>query len=161
MDAGRPGPAGAGTGRHYITRWTRQNGKDGPYVSYLGTAGDGATVQPVPRWQHTLVFDWTSGAWGARLENQFVKGWTEPAALVDANIGVATDYHVKNSDRWNLSGAYIGVKNLTLRLGVKNMFDSAPPFTASSSYGSHAAGYAASFTDPRGRNYYAAASYKF
>ena len=145
----------------YITRWTRQNGKDGPYVSYLGTAGDGATVQPVPRWQHTLVFDWTSGAWGARLENQFVKGWTEPAALVDANIGVATDYHVKNSDRWNLSGAYIGVKNLTLRLGVKNMFDSAPPFTASSSYGSHAAGYAASFTDPRGRNYYAAASYKF
>ena len=145
----------------YITRWTRQNGKDGPYVSYLGTAGDGATVQPVPRWQHTLVFDWTSGAWGARLENQFVKGWTEPAALVDANIGVATDYHVKNSDRWNLSGAYTGVKNLTLRLGVKNLFDSAPPFTASSSYGSHAAGYAASFTDPRGRNYYAAASYKF
>ena len=145
----------------YITRWTRQNGKDGPYVSYLGTAGDGATVQPVPRWQHTLVFDWTSGAWGARLENQFVKGWTESAALVDANIGVATDYHVKDSDRWNLSGAYTGVKNLTLRLGVKNLFDKAPPFTASSSYGSHAAGYAASFTDPRGRNYYAAASYKF
>ena len=145
----------------YITRWTRQNGKDGPYVSYLGTAGDGATVQPVPRWQHTLVFDWANGAWGARLENQFVKGWTESAALVDANVGVATDYHVKDSDRWNLSGAYTGIKNLTLRLGVKNLFDKAPPFTASSSYGSHAAGYAASFTDPRGRNYYAAASYKF
>ncbi len=145
----------------YITRWTRQNGKDGPYVSYLGTAGDGATVQPVPRWQHTLVFDWATGAWGARLENQFVKGWTESAALVDANVGVATDYHVKDSDRWNLSGAYTGIKNLTLRLGVKNLFDKAPPFTASSSYGSHAAGYAASFTDPRGRNYYAAASYKF
>ena len=145
----------------YITRWTRQNGKDGPYVSYLGTAGDGATVQPVPRWQHTLVLDWTSGAWGARLENQFVKGWTESAALVDANIGVATDYHVQDSSRWNLSGAYMGGKNLTLRLGVKNLFDTAPPFTASSSYGSHAAGYAASFTDPRGRNYYAAASYKF
>ncbi len=145
----------------YITRWTRQNGKDGPYVSYLGTAGDGATVQPVPRWQHTLVFDWSTGAWGARLENQFVKGWSESAALVDANVGVATDYHVKDSDRWNLSGAYTGIKNLTLRLGVKNLFDKAPPFTASSSYGSHAAGYAASFTDPRGRNYYAAASYKF
>lgn len=157
-DMGRLGLELDGT---YITRWTRQNGKDGPYVSYVGTAGDGATVQPVPRWQHTLVLDWTGGAWGARLENQFVKGWTESAALVDANIGVATDYHVKDSSRWNLSGAYTGVKNLTLRLGVKNLFDTAPPFTASSSYGSHAAGYAASFTDPRGRNYYAAASYKF
>ena len=145
----------------YITTWTRQNGKDGPYVSYLGTAGDGATVQPVPRWQHTLSFDWTLGVWGARLENQFVKGWTESAALVDANIGVATDYQVKDSSRWNLSGAYTGIKGLTLRLGVRNLFDKAPPYTASSSYGSHAAGYAASFTDPRGRNFYAAASYKF
>jgi iron complex outermembrane receptor protein len=145
----------------YITRWSRQNGQDGPSVSYLGTAGDGSTVQPVPRWQHTLVFDWTSGAWGARLENQYVKGWTESAALVEANIGVATAYRVKDASRWNLSGAYTGIKNLTLRLGLKNLFDKAPPFTASSSFGSHAAGYAASFSDPRGRHFYAAASYKF
>jgi iron complex outermembrane receptor protein len=41
------------------------------------------------------------------------------------------------------------------------VFDADPPFTAVSSYGSHAAGFAGSFADPRGRIWYAAATYKF
>jgi iron complex outermembrane receptor protein len=53
------------------------------------------------------------------------------------------------------------VKNLTVRVGVRNLFDKEPPFTASSSYGSHAAGYAASFADPRGRFFYASLGYQF
>src|SRR6185369_8287268 len=107
------------------------------------------------------TFDWQQGPWGVTLENQFVKGWTESAALVDANIGVAQDYHVKDSSRWNLSGAYSGIKNLTVRLGIRNVFDKEPPFTAVPSYGSHAAGYAASFVDPRKRFFYASLGYQF
>jgi iron complex outermembrane receptor protein len=145
----------------YVSKWAQQNGVDSPFVSYLGTAGDGAAIQPVPRWQHTLSADWTYGVWGVRLENVFVKGWTESAALVEANIGVAQDYHVKDSNRFNLSASYSGFKNLTLRLGIRNLLDAEPPFTASSSYGSHAAGYAGSFTDPRGRFWYGAVNYKF
>jgi iron complex outermembrane receptor protein len=80
---------------------------------------------------------------------------------VEANIGVAQDYHVKDSNRFNLSASYSGFKNLTLRLGIRNLLDAEPPFTASSSYGSHAAGYAGSFTDPRGRFWYGAVNYKF
>ena len=145
----------------YVGRWDRQAGKGAPYTPYAGTAGDGASIQPVPRWQHTLAFDLQAGTWGARLENQYVGGWIEAAALVDANIGVAVDHPVAASSRWNLSTSYTGFNNLTLRLGVRNLFASTPPFTASSSYGSHAAGYAASFVDPRGRFFYGAASYKF
>jgi iron complex outermembrane receptor protein len=145
----------------YVSVWKRQAYKGGPFVSYLGTAGDGGSVQPHPRWQHTLSFDLQRGPWGATLENVFIKGWTESAELVDANIGVATEYHVKDSDRWNLSGSYTGVKNLTVRVGIRNLFDKEPPFTAVSSYGSHAAGYAGSFTDPRGRFVYAAVGYQF
>jgi len=48
-----------------------------------------------------------------------------------------------------------------VRLGVRNLFDEEPPFTAVASYGSHATGYAASFADPRGRFYYASLSYQF
>ena len=118
-------------------------------------------MQPKPRWQHTLAFDWQTDGWGATLENTFVQGWTESADLVDANIGVPTEYKVKDTVRWNLSGTYRGVKNLTVRVGIRNLFNTEPPFTASSSYGSHAAGYAASFADPRGRFFYASLGYQF
>jgi iron complex outermembrane receptor protein len=157
-DMGRLTASLAGT---YIAAWNRQNYAGGPFVGYAGTGGDGGTVQPVPRWQHVLTFDWQQGPWGVTLENAFVKGWTESAELVDANIGGGISHRVKDSSRWNLATAYTGIKNFTLRLGVRNLFDKEPPFTASSSHGSHAAGYAASFVDPRGRFWYAVASYQF
>lgn len=145
----------------YLTQWEQQNGKDSPYESYLGSAGDGGAIQPVPRWQHTLAGDWQWGNWGVRLENVFVKGWTESAGLVDANVGVDVAHKVKDSSQFNLQLSYTGFDKLGLRLGVRNLFDEEPPFTAVSSYGSHAAGFAGSFTDPRGRFYYASATYKF
>jgi iron complex outermembrane receptor protein len=145
----------------YLTQWEQQNGRDGDYISYLGTAGNGGTVQPVPRWQHTLAADWQWGSFGVRLENTFVKGWTESAGLVAANVGVETEHKVKDTSRFNLALTYTGFEHLTLRLGARNVFDADPPFTAVSSYGSHAAGFAGSFADPRGRIWYAAATYKF
>jgi iron complex outermembrane receptor protein len=108
-----------------------------------------------------VSFDLQQGVWGVALQNVFVKGWTESAELVDANIGVHQAYRVKDSSRWNLSGIFTGLKDVTVRVGVRNLFDEDPPFTAVSSYGSHAAGYAASFTDPRGRFYYASLGYQF
>lgn len=145
----------------YLTQWEQQSGKGQPYVDYVDTAGDGSGIQPVPRWQHTLAADWQWGAWGVRLENVFVKGWTESAGLVDANVGVAEAHKVKDSSLFNLQAQYSGLKGFVFRLGVRNLFDQEPPFTAVSSYGSHAAGFAGSFTDPRGRFYYGSATYKF
>ena len=55
----------------------------------------------------------------------------------------------------------MGKVELSLRLGIRNLFGDEPPFTAVSSFGSHAAGYAASFTDPRGRFFYVTAGYRF
>ena len=95
------------------------------------------------------------------LEQVYTAGWTESAASVNYNIGVDAPHQVKASTRYNLSLAYKGIKDVTARIGVRNLFDTEPPFTASSSYGSHAAGYAASFTDPRGRFFYANLSYQF
>lgn len=145
----------------YLTQWEQQNGRNTPYVSYLGTAGDGGAIQPAPRWQHTLAGDWQWGDWGLRLENVFVRGWRESAGLVEAIVGVAQTYEVKDSSRFNLQLTYGGFGKMNLRLGVRNLFDQDPPFTVIPSYGSHAAGYAGSFVDPRGRFYYASATYKF
>ena len=157
LDAwGKLGVSLAGT---YINVWEQQNGKGSAYTSYLGQSAGG--VQPIPRWQHTLALDWGMGNWGTTLENTFVQGWTESAAVVDANLGVAKPYQVDDTNRWNLAVSYKGFKNLRLGLGVRNLLDAEPPFVASSSYGSHAAGFAGSFADPRGRFWYATAAYQF
>jgi iron complex outermembrane receptor protein len=145
----------------HLTKWEQQTGKGQPYLDYVGTAGDGAGVQPVPEFQYTLAGDWQWGNFGVRLENMFIKGWTESAGLVEANVGVAEAHKVKDSSIFNLQASYTGFSHLVLRLGVRNLFDEEPPFTAVSSYGSHAAGFAGSFSDPRGRFYYASATYKF
>jgi len=155
---GRLGASFAGT---YINTWKQQNGKGTPFVSYEGTAGDGAGVQPVPRWQHTLGLDWNLGNWNVTLENVFVKGWTESAGLVEANVGPAVAYHVKDSSRWNLGVGWKPTTSLALRLGARNLLNQDPPFTAVSSYGSHVTGYAGSFVDPRGRFWYVSANYQF
>jgi iron complex outermembrane receptor protein len=145
----------------YVAQWKQQAERGGEFTSYVGTGGDGASVQPVPRWQHTAAVDLSAGPWTVTLENVFVKGWTESAALVDFNVGVLTEHKVKDTSRFNASVSFKGIKDLTLRLGVRNLTDEEPPFTAVSSYGSHAAGYAASFADPRGRFWYGVVSYQF
>jgi iron complex outermembrane receptor protein len=157
-DLGRLGASFAGS---YVSSWKQQNGKGTPFVSYVGSAGDGASVQPVPRWQHTLGLDWNLGPWNLTLENVFVKGWTESAGLVDANVGVAAEHKVRDSSRWNMAVGWKPMPSLALRLGARNLLNQDPPFTAVSSYGSHVAGYAGSFVDPRGRFWYATASYQF
>jgi iron complex outermembrane receptor protein len=158
---GAMGRLGASFAGSYINTWKQQNGKGTPFVSYDGTAGDGASVQPVPRWQHTLGLDWNVGKWNLTLENVFVKGWTESAGLVEANVGPAVEHKVKDSSRWNLAVGWKPFPALSLRVGARNVFDEDPPFTAVSSYGSHVTGYAGSFVDPRGRFWYLSANYQF
>ncbi|KQW51340.1 MULTISPECIES: TonB-dependent siderophore receptor [unclassified Roseateles] len=155
---GRLGASFAGT---YVNEWKQQNGKGTPFVSYAGTAGDGAGVQPVPEWQHTLGLDWNLGNWNVTLENVYIKGWTESAGLVEANVGPAVEYKVKDSSRWNMAVGWKPMPALALRVGARNLLDQDPPFTAVSSYGSHVTGYAGSFVDPRGRFWYLTASYQF
>jgi len=157
-DGMRLGASIAGT---YIREWKQQSYRGASFTSFVGTAGDGADVQPVPRWQHTAAVDFGMGPWVFTLENNFVQGWTEAKEQVASNVGVSSEHKVKDSSRLNLAVGYTGIKNLTLRLGVRNVTDEEPPFTAVSSYGSHAAGYAASFADPRGRFWYGTVSYQF
>lgn len=157
-DMGRLGASFTGS---HINSWKQQNGKGTPFVAYEGTAGDGAGIQPVPTWQHTLGLDWNLGNWNVTLENVFVKGWTESAGLVEANVGPSVEHKVKDSSRWNMAVGWKPTSSLALRLGARNLLNQDPPFTAVSSYGSHVTGYAGSFVDPRGRFWYLSASYQF
>lgn len=160
VNLGSSGRLNLGLAGSYVLNYDSQKYSGGEYGSFAGTGGDGS-VPPVPRWQHTASAEWVTGAYAFGVEQVYTRGWTESASSVNYNIGVDTTYQVKDSVRYNLSVAYKGVKDVTARFGVRNLFNTEPPFTASSSYGSHAAGYAASFSDPRGRFFYANLSYQF
>jgi iron complex outermembrane receptor protein len=159
FDLASMGKLGVSFSGTHVLKWEQQNGKDTPYTDYAGQSAGGNA--PVPTWQHTLAFDWAYQNWNVSLENVYTKGWTESAALVNTNLGVDAPYQVKDTNRWNMSVGYRGFKNLKLTVGARNLFDKEPPFVASSSYGSHAAGFAGSFADPRGRFWYATANYQF
>ena len=160
VDMGGAGRLNLGLAGTYLLNFDAQKFNGDSYLSLAGTGGDGS-VPPSPKWQHTASAEWIKGDVGVTLEHVYTQGWTESAASVNANIFVDTEYQVKNSSRFNVAVAYKGIKNVTARFGVRNVFDTEPPFTASSSYGSHAAGYAASFSDPRGRFIYANVGYQF
>lgn len=160
LSLGEGGNLNLGWAGTYVAKYDAQKFSGDKYQGFAGTGGDGS-VAPVPRWQHTATAEWQYKDVSFVVEHTHVRGWMESKESVNANIYVEEPHQVQNADRINLSAAYKGFKGLTLRLGVKNLGDEEPPYVASSSFGSHAAGYAASFTDPRGRFWYATAAYQF
>ncbi len=144
----------------YVTQYDAQKYAGGAYGKFAGTGGDGS-VAPVPRWQHLASVEWQYRDVSLTVEHAYTRGWMESAASVNANVFVDAPHQVANSERVNMALAYKGFKNLKIKVGIRNVFDEEPPYTASSSFGSHAAGYAASFTDPRGRFFYGSLSYQF
>jgi len=60
---------------------------------------------------------------------------------------------------YNLSGTYSGIKNLTLTLGIKNLFNKNPP--ASNTTDNYQFGYDPRYADPLGRVLFLRGTYKF
>ncbi len=136
----------------YITQWELQNGKDTPFVSYVGNSFNGGTAYP--RWSHVASVDYALGKWNFVLEQTYIHGWTEAFQL-------GGTHEIPSHSRFNLAASFSGVRNLVAKLGVRNVLDHLPPFTDVSSNGSHAQGWANSVADPRGRFWYGSLTYKF
>lgn len=60
---------------------------------------------------------------------------------------------------WDLSGAWQVTKAFKLRAGIQNLFDKAPPYSNQAYF--FLSGYDPTYTDPRGRRFYASANYAF
>ena len=136
----------------YIDTYELQPGKDLPFISYLGNSFNGGNAYP--RWMHVATIDLANGPWEGTIEQTYVNGW------VEAFQGGGT-HRIPSTSRINAQVRYLGIKKLTLRLGVRNLMDRLPPYTDTSSYGSHAAGWANSFADPRGRFWWGSVTYTF
>ena len=133
----------------------KQTGYGDPYISNLGRfVTDGA----VQRWRHRVTLDWSAGNWSAALSNSYLSSHVDQNNAIDTNTGsVVAAGRVKAYSLWDLTGSWQPAKGWTLRGGVKNLFDKAPPFSNQAFF--FISGYDPSYTDPRGRRYYVSVGY--
>jgi len=135
----------------------QQTANGDPYISNLGRFVTEGVVQ---RWRHNLSLDWERGDYSASIGNTYYAGYTDQNSAIDTDSGtVVQPNKVKAYSLWNLSGAYDVSKAFTVRGGVQNLFDTAPPYSNQAYY--FISGYDPSYTDPRGRFFYLSATYKF
>ena len=123
-----------------------------PVLSSSNSTQDGVVL----RWKHYLSATYSQGPWAFTLAQNFYKGYR------DSNYGDDSEIPHKVGDQalYDVNVAFKGVKNLTLALGVKNLFNKAPPLFIPTS-NQFQAGYDITMYDPRGRFVYATAAYKF
>ena len=113
------------------------------------------------RWKHSLTGSWEYGNFGLQLTQNFQSKYLDSSrADCSTDIECATPVKQKSFQTWDLQGAFSGFQNLTLRLGVKNVFDRKPP--AAVTLGQYfQVGYDPTYYDPHGRFVYASGTYRF
>ncbi|MYM40291.1 TonB-dependent receptor [Duganella qianjiadongensis] len=141
----------------YVLNSKIQNSVGDAYLSNLGRFVTDSVVQ---RWRHTITFDWDKGPFSASLSNTYSSGYEDQNTAINIDDGsVVAKNHVKAYSLWDLSGAWQVNKALKLRAGVQNLLDTAPPYSNQAYY--FISGYDPTYTDPRGRRFFATANYAF
>ena len=137
----------------YIDQWKQQLNEQLNNVDFISLVGR-SVVGAVPRWKHFALLSWTYGPWSAALTQTFTSGYSESNASATNKERRVGSYEI-----WNAWGTYSGFKNTTITLGVKNLFDRAPPFSYQSDQGQVM--YDPRYADPRGRVFYAQVALAF
>ncbi len=151
----RSAPTAVGTFRFaltgtYIAQVDFDDTGSGVINDAAGNWGFGA----FPRWRHYADFNWQSGPWSATLAQLFQTGY------IDQNPDPrVAPRNVANYSLWNIQGVYSGWRNWSLAAGIRNLFDTDPPF--SNQVATAQFGYDPTQGDPRGRTFYARATYTF
>ncbi|SEN56107.1 iron complex outermembrane recepter protein [Duganella sp. CF517] len=130
--------------------------KVGTIVDATGTPVIGAQNGGVIlNWKHQLSATWSQGPWATTLIQNYRDGYEVGHDLNDNPV------HIRSEAIYDANVTYKGFKNVTLALGVKNMFDKQPDPIGSPVTNQFQAGYDINQYDPRGRFVYVTAGYKF
>jgi iron complex outermembrane receptor protein len=137
-----------------VTQFLEQQYTGGPLLNLVGWYNE---LPPAYRWQHNLRVDWESpgSMWGAGLSNRFFLGYIDEFPDGDGNKRYVGTYSV-----WDAYASYKPISNMTVLFGIKNLFDTTPPFT-NAYQNNFAAGYNSLAADPLLRNFYVNLKYTF
>jgi len=145
----------------YISKYEFQIEPKGTWYNPVGNyntrfTDDGGTPGPVIRFKQVVSVGWEMNAFNAGLVHRYASGYKDsnnvPAPWNDNTVGA---YQIVD-----LSFGYTGIKSLTLRAGVLNLFDTDPPFTNQTAR-FQARAYDDRFHNPLGRTYTLSARYEF
>ncbi|XHS78095.1 TonB-dependent receptor [Burkholderiaceae bacterium UC74_6] len=135
----------------------KQTGYGDPFISNLGKFVTDGVVQ---RWRHHLSLDWERGPFSLSLGNSYLSAYEDQNPSIDNGNGtVVAANRVKAYSLWDLTGGWEVTKSITVRAGVKNLFNTSPPFSNQAYF--FISGYDPSYTDPRGRFMFVSATAKF
>jgi len=113
------------------------------------------------RWKHTLTLGWSDGPWSASFQQLYSSGYNEEKGGFVGFTPPQLQSKIASYTLYNLTASYSGIKNLTLTAGIKNLFDTKPPFSGHNVDNVAGAGWDARVGDPRLRSFLLRASYKF
>ena len=133
----------------YVAKYEFQDFKDGYWVRNVGNYGESG---PIFRWQHNLSTNWNYNEFGAGVTMRYKSGY--------ADFDPTTNARVPSYTTFDLFGSWAPRKDLALVLGVRNLFDRAPPFTNQEDL-FQGGGWDSRYADPTGRAYYVRATYSF
>jgi outer membrane receptor protein involved in Fe transport len=113
----------------YLTDLSIQALPGDPVLKCAGRYG-GRCGTPNPRWRHVAALTWLSDKeFDARVSWRHFARVKAEAAL-NAQPG-SFDEYLEAVDYFDMSVAYRGIADTTLRFGVNNVFDKAPPLSTS------------------------------
>ena len=131
-----------------------------PGDTFVSNLNRFVTEGVVQRWRHTITLDWDSGPYSASLSNTYSSGYDDQNSAINTDDGsVVKPNRVKAYTLWDMSAAYAVSQQFKLRAGIQNLFNTSPPYSNQAYF--FLSGYDPSYTDPRGRRFYASANYSF
>jgi iron complex outermembrane receptor protein len=104
---------------------------------------------PAIKQKHKLALDYETGPWSITGRYDWQGSYED----------YSTTRTVKSYDLFDAQTSYKGIKNLTLTLGVRNLFNKIPPTTDQQDY--FQVGFDPTYADVKGRRVYVGANYKF
>ncbi len=117
------------------------------------------------RWKHTASVGYSKGDWAGLLSQVYRSGYRDyqlPGVANGSVVPANWSPDVKPYSIFHLTASYIGIKDVTVTAGVKNLFDKDPPFSAAYDTVTGAgSSWEPRVADPRGRSFLLGMTYKF
>jgi len=127
-----------------------------PWQGTVGTKNQQG-IGVINRWHHYLALDWLRDQWDVSLGQTYWSGYQDenPYGFFGSKLPGYPQVH--SYTLYDLSASYKHSKALSFNAGIRNLFDTAPPYTNNQ----EGAGYDPSYAQILGRSVWLSATYKF
>ena len=157
------GKISAGLDGTYLTKKNEKVNASAATIQELGVYSLAADLGL--RWKHNAFVSYSTNDWSLSLTQIYRDGYKNqvlPGVLAGTFVPPNVVYDVKPYIIYNLSVAFTGIKGFKLTAGVKNLFDTDPPFAISyDSNNGTGSSWEPRVADPRGRSFTMQAEIKF